>query len=248
MNPLEMDGNSLAPSLLVAAHCMTIRRKKKRIDIQELSAILDDLFRELYYKPLNNTSYLKSMNEITDALNTSAIPSLVLLHSHYFFLLVRNSIQSLLQKSLTTPLNQQEMFVLRNCTVLLETLVKKIYDVSKLLPWINDNAFVKAVADTLTQINKMPSANHNKRLIRQIVRLVNIFGIIQERLPWHLHENLFISLLQPAVNCLTSSTYVQLFQDLKPDTKSLSSIQKLYLIKCPYFLERYNGKLNLYDV
>ncbi|CAF4907086.1 unnamed protein product, partial [Rotaria socialis] len=62
-----MDTNSAAPSLLIAAHCLTIRRKTQRIDIQELSSMLDDLFRELYFKPSDSTAYLNSLNEIVHA-------------------------------------------------------------------------------------------------------------------------------------------------------------------------------------
>ncbi|CAF1940146.1 unnamed protein product [Rotaria magnacalcarata] len=241
-NQLEMNTNSDAPSLLIAAHCLTIRRKTERIGIQELSSMLDDLFRELYFKPSNSTAYLNSLNQIVHAFNSNSIPTLVSLPSHYFFLLVRNAVQSLLQKSCSaSQLNSEETSVLRNCIILLENLVKNTNDLSVILPWITDETFVKIIAQSLYHINKIPAVNNNKRLIKPITRLLNMFTGIQERLPWNSHRDLFVPLLQPIINCLTSSTYVQLFQDLKPNSTSLSSIEKFYLIKCPHFLESYNG-------
>ncbi|CAF3376261.1 unnamed protein product [Rotaria socialis] len=242
VNQLEMDTNSAAPSLLIAAHCLTIRRKTQRIDIQELSSMLDDLFRELYFKPSDSTAYLNSLNEIVHAFISNSVPTLVSLSSHYFFILVRNAVQSLLQKVCSaSQLNLEETSVLRNCIILLENLVKKTNDLSRILPWITDETFVKIVAQSLYHINKISVVNNNKHLIKQITRLLNMFTGIQKRLPWSSHRDLFVPLLQPIINCLTSSTYLQLFRDLKPNSTLLSTIQKFYLIKCPHFLESYNG-------
>ncbi|CAF0910631.1 unnamed protein product [Rotaria sordida] len=239
---LENEHNTTSPPLLVAAHCSTIRRKANRIDEQELTAMLNDLFRELYFNSINPTIYLKSLYEVLHALNSTSISSLISLHSHTFFLLIRNTIQTLLQKLYTTyQLNDQEISVLRNCILLLENLVEDIDDVSKILPWITDKAFIDASAICLYQINKILNMNNSHRVIKLVVHLINMFARIQECLSWDLHQSLFVRLLQPTIDCLTSTTYVQLFKDLKPDSTSLTELQKLFLIKCPYFLETYNG-------
>jgi hypothetical protein len=241
--PSRSNHDLTPPSLLIAAHCSTIQRKSKTIDTQELSSILDDLVRELNSKTLSSTSYLNTLSEIVHLLNSTSPPSLLSLSSHYFFILIRNTIQSLLHQLHTTyRLNKQEILVLRNCTILLQDLVEKLDDISKLLHWITDATFLDALANCLNRIHQISKADESKLSIKQIVRLVNIFADIQERLPIHLHHNLFVRLLQPTINCLTSSTYIQLFKDLKPSSNSLTAIQKLFLIKCPYFLTSYNGK------
>ncbi|CAF3419319.1 unnamed protein product [Rotaria sp. Silwood1] len=237
----------MSPSLLVVAHCSTIRRKAERIDVQELSAMLNDLFRELYFNSANPTAYLNSLYQIVHSLNSTSIPSLTSVHSHIFFLLVRNTIQTFLQKLHTTyKLDDQEIHVLRNCNLLLENLVKNIDDISVIISWITDVAFLDTLGICLYQINTISNARNGKRFIKQIAHLVNMFSRIQERLPWKLHQNFFVRLLQPIIDCLTSTTYVQLFIDLKAQSTSLTELQKLFLIKCPYFLETYNGKYSFY--
>ncbi|CAF2412789.1 unnamed protein product [Rotaria sp. Silwood2] len=239
---LKNDHKTTATSLLVAAHCSTIRRKADRINTEELSAMLNDLFRELYFNSVNSTAYLSSLHQIVHSLNSTSIPSLKSVHSHVFFLLVRNTIQSLLQKLYTLyQLDDQEISILRNCIILLEYLVKNVDDISIILHWIADVTFTDSLVICLYQINKISNASNSKRLIKQIGHLINMFSRVQERLPWKLHQSLFVRLLQPTIDCLTSTTYVQLFTDLKPNSTSLTELQKLFLIKCPYFLETYNG-------
>ncbi|CAF3415172.1 unnamed protein product [Rotaria sp. Silwood1] len=239
---LKNERNTMSPSLLVVAHCSTIRRKAERIDVQELSAMLNDLFRELYFNSANPTAYLNSLYQIVHSLNSTSIPSLTSVHSHIFLLLVRNTIQTFLQKLHTTyKLDDQEIHVLRNCNLLLENLVKNIDDISVIISWITDVAFLDTLGICLYQINTISNARNGKRFIKQIAHLVNMFSRIQERLPWKLHQNFFVRLLQPIIDCLTSTTYVQLFIDLKAQSTSLTELQKLFLIKCPYFLETYNG-------
>jgi hypothetical protein len=232
--------------LIITAHCSTLRRKAKRLNPQELSFILDDFVRELNFKPIHPQLYLISLNEIVHLLNFNSLPSLISLNSHYFFILLRNTIRNLLQQlSKIYKLNQHEISLLRNCILLLQNLVEKIDDVSKILHWITDITFLDAVANCLYKIDQISKADENKLFIKQISRLVHIFANIQERLPGYLHQTLFVRLLQPTIHCLTSSIYLQLFKDLKPHSKSLTPLQKLFLIKCPYFLINYNGKSNL---
>jgi hypothetical protein len=231
------------PSLLIAAHCSTIRRKAKRLDTKELSAILDDLVRELNNQTLRLTTYLNSLNEVVKILNSTLPPTLLDLSSHYFFILIRNTIRNLLQQLLISKrLNGQEIYVLRNCVLLVQHLVEKINDVSKVLHWITDATFLDALANCLNKIEKISKKDRNKHAIKQITRLLNMFCNIQEHLPLDLHKTLFVRLLQPTIDCLTSSNYVKLFQNFQSNANSLTVDQKLILIKCPYFLTTYNGK------
>lgn len=239
--PRERDPSP--PSLLIAAHCSTVRRKSDRIDIKELSAILDDFVRELNSSPLRLTTYLNSLNESVKTLNATFPPALLRMPSHYFFTLVRNRIRSLLEQlTSTNRLSDQEIYVLRNCAILIHDLVERVDDVSKLLHWITDHTFLDALANCLNHTNRIFKPNQNKNIIKQITRLLSLFCNIQERLPLPLHQTLFERLLQPTINCLTSTTYVKLFQNLKCDSSRLTEEQKLFLIRCPHFLTSYNGR------
>ena len=231
------------PSLLIAAHCATIRRKNRRLDTQELSAILNDLVRELNSTKVRPSAYFNSLNEIVQVLNSTSPPVLVLISSHYFFVLVRNSIRDLLDKlSSKRHLDPMEIYLLRNCITLLEHFVEKVTDISKLLHWIMDISFVESFANCLNQIQVISKADENKRYLKQLARLLSMFADIQERLPADLHQSLFTRLLEPTINCLTSPTYQRLFRDLKASATSLTSKEKFFLVKCPYFLTSYNGR------
>ncbi|CAF0834713.1 unnamed protein product [Adineta steineri] len=230
------------PSLLIAAHCSTIRRKPDRLDTKELSAILDDLVRELNSSPLRLTTYLNSLNESVKTLNSTFPPALLKISSHYFFTLVRNRIRNLLEQLCTSSrLNEQEIYVLRNCAILLHDLTEQVDDVAKILHWVTDSTFLDSLGNCLNYINKTFKSNPHRNILKQIIRLISLFCNIQERLPIPLHQALFERLLQPTINCLTSPHYVKLFQNLKATTNRLTEEQKLYLIRCPHFLTSYNG-------
>ncbi|CAF3706107.1 unnamed protein product, partial [Adineta steineri] len=229
-------------SLLINAHCSTLRRKAKNIDTQELAAMLDDVVRELKSTVSRSAIYFHCFNEIVLALNSALPASLIPLYSHYFFVLLRNTIQVLLQELYTRhELNQLATYALRNCILLLEHIVSQTNDVTKILHWITELTFINSVANSLNQIEYILKAKDSKLYIRQITRLLNIFNSIQERLPLNLHQNLFLPLLQPVIKCLTSSTYIQIFKDLRPNSTNLTSSQKLFLVECPQFLTIYNG-------
>ncbi|CAF3785518.1 unnamed protein product [Rotaria socialis] len=228
--------------LLIAAHCSTIRRKTARIDKSELSAILNDLVRELHTSRLPLKSYLNCLNEIVKTLNSHFPSTLLELASHYFFILIRSTIRTILQQlHSSNELNAEEIYLLRNCTLLLHHAVKEIDNVSKVVHWFSDTAFLDAVANCLNHINKISKANESRLFIKQIARLLGVISNVQERLPMQLHNNLFAQLLEPTINCLTSSDYLKLFLNLKANEGSCSEKQKFYLIKCPYFLTTYNG-------
>jgi hypothetical protein len=229
--------------LLIAAHCSTIQRKSKRLDINELTAILDDLVRELYSRKSLSDTYLNSINKIVRVLNANLPPILSEITSHYFFIVIRNTIQNLLQQlSVSKKLNDEDTYTLRNCTLFIHHLVKQIKDISKILHWITDETFLDALANCLQCIDKICKKDRNPRVIKQIARLLDVFCNIQERLPLNFHQTFFVRLLHPTLHCLTSSNYVKLFKSFNANAEKFTEKQKLYLIKCPYFLTTYNGK------
>ena len=233
------------PSLLIAAHCSTLQRKGKRIETSELSAIFDDVVRELTTENLRPLNYLNSLNEVIRVLNSARLTILPKINSHYFFVLVRNTIRDLLRNfHQFKRLTDEEIFLLRNGVLLIHHLIEEIFDISQILYWITDATLLDALADCLDRIGKLCKKDRNRPVIKQITRLLNMFAIIQERLPIESHRSLFVRLLQPTLNCLTSTKYVENFQNFQSTSKSLTENQKFYLLKCPYFLTTYNGKFS----
>lgn len=241
--------NSIVPPipLLIGAHCSTIRRKAKRLDIKELTAIFDDFARELNSTSTSSQSHLNSLNKIVIVLNSTLPSALLGICSHYFFIIVRNTIRNYLQQiHVSKKLNERDTFILRNCVLLIHYIVMQINDVVKILHWITESTFLEALANCLYRINKISKKDFNQNIVKQIARLLGLFCIIQERLPLDFHQAFFVKLLQPTIDCLLSSNYVKLFQNLKADAPSFTAKEKLYLIKCPYFLTTYSGKDSLH--
>lgn len=229
--------------LLISAHCSTIQRKGAQVDAQELSAILDDFVRELNTIVSHSPTYFNSLNEIILTLNVALPPAMLSLSSNYFFVLVRNSIQVLLQELYTKfQLNDLATYVLRNCVLMLEHVVTEITDVSKLLHWITDLTFMETIGHCLYQIDRIAQISDSRRFLKQISRLLDIFIVIQERLPPDEHNSMFARLLEPVIRCLTSASYVHTFKDLKTNCRVLNPYQKLLLTGCPHFITCYNGK------
>ncbi|CAF0722602.1 unnamed protein product [Adineta ricciae] len=228
--------------LLIDAHCSTVQHKGVHIDSHELSSILDDFVRELNATAFHSAVYFSSINEIVLALNAASPPALLSLTSHYFFVLVRNTIQVTLQGlHVNYQLSQLATYVLRNCILLLEYMVEEVNDVSKLLHWITDLTLLDALGNCLHTIERIAESNESRLYIKQITRLLDIFIYIQEHLPEDEHNSLFSRLLNPVIKCLTSANYVHAFKDLKPNTSTLNPYQKLLLVGCPHFLASYHG-------
>ncbi|CAF0722592.1 unnamed protein product [Adineta ricciae] len=227
---------------IIAGHCATIRNTKISLDAQTLSNILNDVVRELKASTSFSASYLNSLNAVVLSLRSTLPPALLSLNSHYFFVLVRDAIQVLLQHLCTKyHLNQPATYLLRNCVVLLKYLVKNTKDVSKLLHWITNLTFIDTIANCLDQIERIAKLSSHRLFIKQIARLLKMFNDIQARLPIEQHNSLFSRLLKPVIKCLKSPLYVETFNGLKLNSKLTKPFEKLLLVKCPQFLETYNG-------
>lgn len=238
----DYDYHSGTVPLLIGAHCSTVRRKGVHIDLNELSSILDDFVRELNSIAFHSAVYFSSINEIILTLNAISPSALLSLTSHYFFVLIRNTIQVTLQGlHINYQLSQLATYVLRNCILLLEYVVEEINDVSKLLHWITDLTLLDALGNCLHAIERIAESNESRLYIKQITRLLDIFIYIQEHLPEEEHNSLFSRLLNPVIKCLTSTNYIYTFKDLKPNASTLNPQQKLLLVGCPHFLASYHG-------
>ena len=231
-------------SFLISAHCLTIKRKSKDFDRDELAAIFDDALRELNRKDFSRSDYFESFNEFIRTLTRTPPTILPQMIWHKFFLFIRNSTSDFLRKlAKTFFLDPLELYSLRNSILLLDRVVNQCEDLTKLFKWITDNSLIDEFAHCLDSVQTMINHNgSNKRIIKQMTRLLDLFANVQERVPFNYHQKHFAALFQPTINCVTSTTFETLFRNLKPNGKSLKSIEKFFLVKCPYFLSFYSGK------
>ena len=229
-------------SLLISAHCSTIKRKYQRFDHTEFAAILNDFVRELKSDRFRPKIYLNLLHEIAQTLNHYSPSILSSFASHSFFSLIRNATQYLLQQfNAQSDLNEHDGYMLRNFVSLIEHAIQRANDLSATLYWITDSIFLQVLSSSFYQIKKQRKNPRNQHIIKQMIRLLNTFSYLQEQLPPHVQQNLFQPLFQPTMDCLTSSTYIKLFRSLPSDSGCLTNQEKFFLLKCPRFLTTYNG-------
>jgi hypothetical protein len=69
-----------------------------------------------------------------------------------------------------------------------------------------------------------------------------MFSIYYERLPLKLqNEHGLDRLFEATMDCLVSSNYDRAFRKLKPQTQSMTSEEKFFLIKCPSLISSHRG-------
>jgi hypothetical protein len=130
---------------------------------------------------------------------------------------------------------------------LIRRLVKATDDV-KLLPlWLTDSTLLEAISNCLTNIATSESLlqNNNKKQFKYFTRLIDAYILYQQQLndQNYANKDLLVQLLDPILQCLTSPQFIQTFTNLSIDAKSMTTIEKVFLVKCPAFLTSYNGNL-----
>jgi hypothetical protein len=241
--PYRHQQESTKPSLLLAAHCLTIQRKNRRLDVIEFSAMLDDFVRELNANKLHSKACINSLDKILQTLNSTLPSVLFTIKAHRFFSLVCNTIEHFLKQiNIHYCLSEHDTNVLRNSIHFLEHIVERTDDLSQHIHWLTDSTFLQTFGKCFQSVKKLERFDRTQHLTKRLTRLLHIFCRCQERLPIDQHRNLFQPLFQPAMNCLTSSTYAKIFRSMESSTKSLTRKEKFFLIKCPHFLTAYSGK------
>ena len=234
------------PSLLIAAHCDTLKRIDQQLSVEDLSALLDDLVRELDSKQIRRTTQLNSLNEIVLILNSnwpSAVPNLV---PHRFFAFVLDTVERLLRQIRRDfRLREEKIFVLRNLIILIIGIVEHSSDLTDVVHWLNDSAFLRTFAKCLKHLPEICKIDNNQRLMKQFKRLLRVVCNIQKRLPAGFDSDIFVHLLKPVMNCLASPTYMDLFLNFPTEAQRLTPEQNFFLVKCAHFLTTYNGNTRL---
>ena len=234
------------PSLLIAAHSDTLKRIGQQLNAEDLSALLDDLVRELDSEKIRRTTQLNSLNEIVLILNANRPSAVHHLVSHRFFTLVLGTVERLLRQLHSNyRLSEEKIFVLRNLIILITGVVQSSDDLADIVHWLKDSAFLRTLAKCLKRLPDIYKIGSNQRVMKQFKRLLRVFCNIQKRLPVGVDNDLFAPLLKPVMNCLASSTYMDLFLNLTTQDQKLTAEQHFFLITCAHFLTTYKGNTRL---
>jgi hypothetical protein len=217
--------------------------QSKWIDKRELEYMLDRSTRKLRYKSKRSIDYVNKFDKFLDEINS--IPSMMLsdIPSHQFYITIRNLIRDILMDWYSSrKLIQEERYLLRNCILFLNRLVNIVHDITKLTSWLIDPSFLDALANCLSNIDRLLFPPKDKKTFKQLIRLFEMFSIYYERLPLKLqNEHGLDRLFEATMDCLVSSNYDRAFRKLKPQTQSMTSEEKFFLIKCPSLISSHRG-------
>ncbi len=144
-----------------------------------------------------------------------------------------------------SPLSDNEFLIFGTMTKLIQRVIKATDDI-KLIPlWLSDSTLLEAISSCLINIatsGKLLDKN-NKSQFKYFARLIDAYIHYQERLNDEdlSQKDKLVQLLDPILQCLTSSHFIYTFANMTKDAKSMTTIEKFFLIKCPAFLTSYNG-------
>lgn len=172
--------------------------------------------------------------------------TLVLVAQNNFFSSLETPMRHLIRRwRLSSTLSSVENAMFR-CTVkLLQKLVKYTDDISLLPQWFSGSTFLKLIADCLNDIGTAGKFldDENSSSLKILSRLLDACIRYQKfvNLEDVFNKDIFVILLDPIINCLTSSYYTDSFINASQEMKRFSTIEKFFLLKCPLFLTSYNG-------
>jgi hypothetical protein len=229
-------------------YCHALRDQSATISNEALAHLLDKLTSIL--KSFDNDEQeQQELSIIIDILNALLYvpPSVIASASqHEFFSILQISfIHILRQWHRLSSLENNEFLTFQTATKLIQRFIKATDDIELIPSWFSDSALLETVSNSITDIatsNKFFNEN-NKSEFKYFTRLIDAYIHYQQRLndENHPHKDTLLPLLDPIIQCLTSSYFINSFVHLQKDEKSMTTIEKFFLIKCPAFFISYNG-------
>jgi hypothetical protein len=246
------DNQQLMFSPTIDEYSWILRNQSATISREELTNKLNQLTYIL--KTLNNNYHhqqqLHILIDVLDALIGVHPSMLASVSQHEFFSILQITFIDILRqwrRLSSLPDDQSFMFYLM--AKLLTIVINNIDSINLLPPWLMDSILLEAIADCLTDIASSGKFldHQNKRQFKHFTRLVDTYIDYQQRLTDedHSNKNTFIKLLHPVLHCLTSSHFIDTFTNTSVDTKSMTTIEKFFLIKCSAFIISYNGNYSI---
>ncbi|CAF3716287.1 unnamed protein product [Adineta steineri] len=219
----------------------------KSISDSELINLLEDRTNKL--KRLHETDQQQQLPILLDvivALRHAPKAILVSTAQKDFFALLRTPFTDILQRwRRFSSLPENESFIFRSTTKLIYRLIRSVDNISMIPLWLSDSTLLGIISDCLTDIatlKKFLDAK-NKYQFKYFTHLIDAYTLYQIRFndDKHFNKDMFIQLLHPILQCLTSNQYIHTFTNLSIDSNSMRTIEKFFLLTCTKFLTSYKG-------
>ena len=238
---------SLPTSNLVNPYSVTINKDPEIFSHTELINLLNQ-----------QTNVLKQLHAKDQQqqlpILTNIITILIRVPKSIFISILQNEFFSLLRIPLTdilkqwchpSSLSENESFIFRVIAKLIRKLIKLTKDIKQIPSWLSDSTLLEAISTCLIDIansSRFIDPN-NKRQLKSFTYLIDAYIHYQQQLNQQdqNQKDKLLQLLDPILQCLISSHYIHTFTNLSLDSKSMTTIEKLFLIKVPSFLTSYYG-------
>ena len=213
----------------------------------ELSRLLDKQTHVL--KELHAKDHQKQLPVIIDAIAILVrVPRTKLVstaQNEFFSLLRMPFIDILNQAAQFSTLSADEFYIFRAMVKLMRRIVKAADDLTLIPSWFTDSALLEAISTSLTNLTTTEDIlqDNNRALFKPFTRLIDTYLLYQQLISQYNHAqtDTLQQLIDSIVHCLTSSHYIRTFASLRVDARSMTSIEKFFLVKCPAFLTAYDG-------
>jgi hypothetical protein len=138
--------------------------------------MLNEFSKNFPYTSKRSITYVNTMNEVVRQFNDIPSSLLATITSHKFYNTIRNLIRDLMiDWNWCYKSYADETFLLRNCVLLLNRLVNIVDDVTVLTSWLLDPSFINAIADCMSNIDRLLSKDKDKHNFKQLTRLLDLF-------------------------------------------------------------------------
>ena len=163
-----------------------------------------------------------------------------------FFSLLRTPFIDILnQSSQFSTLSNDEFYILRAIVKLMRRIVKAVDDLTLIPSWFTDSTLLETISTSLTSLINSEDIlqDNNKALFKPFTRLIDAYLLYQQLISQYNHTqaDTLATLLDPILNSLTSPHFINTFTSLPVAARSMTTIEKFFLVKCPTFLTSYNG-------
>ncbi|CAF3748826.1 unnamed protein product [Adineta steineri] len=231
---------------VVNEFCHILQNRITTITAKKLTDLLDKLTPVMKNLFNSNDQEQQQLPILIDILN-----ALLNVHATVLISVSENKFFSLLQTILITLLNQwrsltylpnDEFYVFRLIVKLLNILTHS----NNLIPsGLYDSTLLETIANCITDIATSEKFldTKNKHQFRYFTHLIDAYTLYQESSNDRNQSNkdIFIKLLHPVLQCLTSNQFIHIFMNLSINSNSMTATEKFFLLICPKFLISYKG-------
>jgi hypothetical protein len=236
----------------ISKYCTTISNQRQTISGEQLKSLFDLIVIELNK---NANSSIDDYYQIIDTLKNICGLTLIdqSIVGHELFHLIRNILTHILNQwsDDNIILTDKDEYLFQEIVQLFFKMIQHIRSTNQssvpiFQTWFLNESFFKAIVSVLENLSKDSSkyANQNENM-KSLIVLMESIQRFQKGLDHIINNSIVLLLIDPIIQCLCSSTYVDTFKKLPIKSNNASTYVEFILGTCPYYCIWYRGKSQL---